>query len=605
MTQQDVNGDAVREVPVLIIGGGACGLTTSIALSALGVESLLVERHPGTSILAKAHILNPVTMEIFDKLGFADEVYDRGAPQETFSKTSWYTSLGGTEAWDRQLLYSVDSWGGGALAEAYAAVTPYVYGNLSQKLLEPILRRHAQERNPDGVLFAHEATTIEQLPDAVTVEIVDRDSGSRTTVRARYVVGADGGKTVGAAAGIPMIGPAPFVDIISVHFRADLSPYLEESLSLIRQIIRPVLDGSWVRCGLVAQGPTRWDKHSEEWHIAITQPIGGPRPSELDEGQMRERVRELLGLPDLELDVLRITNWLIENVVAERYREGRIFLAGDAAHRHSAMGGLGLNTGIQDAFALATKLAPVIHQTADPALLDTYDAERGPVGRRTAQWATFNFYNHLSAPSGFGMLPGAPPAHNRAVLEALFSDTEDGATRRERLAESFWTLRREFGQLDIELGYNYAASPAVVPDGTPAPPRDPAGHEHVPTARPGHRLPHAWLERDGTPVSTRHLFQPGAYLVLAGADGRAWCDAAASLAADLGHPIDALCVGEDLADPSGRFADVRGHGDSGALLVRPDGFVAFRAASDEVDPRATLERALRIALRRYSALAAV
>jgi 2,4-dichlorophenol 6-monooxygenase len=200
----------------------------------------------------------------------------------------------------------------------------------------------------------------------------------------------------------------------------------------------------------------------------------------------------------------------------------------------------------------------------------------------------------------FGVLPGAPVEHNRRSLEALFSDTEDGRRRFARLQEVFRTLRLEYGAADIELGFQYDHSPAVVPDGSHAPPSDPYGHQHVQTARPGHRLPHAWLDRFGQTVGTHDLLRVGAFLLLAGADGDAWCDAGDALQRELGLPIEPHCVGAPhaLRDRDDVWHAVRGHGPDGAILVRPDGHVAYRCSHRPDDPRAALESALLVALGR-------
>jgi 2,4-dichlorophenol 6-monooxygenase len=344
-------------------------------------------------------------------------------------------------------------------------------------------------------------------------------------------------------------------------------------------------------------GPTRFDRHCEEWHLAITLPLEmekerreyGPNDAIAD-------IRRLLKLPDLDPEIINITHWLVEGVSAKQYAFGRVLLAGDAAHRHSPMGGLGLNTAIQDAHNLAWKLAFVDQGKAGPALIRSYENERLPVGARNVEFATFSFFNHLGARAAFGMLPGAPTEHNRAVLEALFSDTSEGQIRQLRLYEIFQTLRFEFQAADVELGFHYGGSSVVVPDGSDAPPRDPAGHLYVPTARPGHRLPHAWLERDGGRISTHALLQPGAFLLLAGERGQEWLVELENEAAARGIAAAAYCVGgAELHDVDGEWERLRGHGSTGAVLVRPDGHVAFRAF-DDASPRARLADAFDTAL---------
>lgn len=595
-----------REVPVLVVGGGGAGLSAAVMLADLGVEALTIERHPSTSILPKAHILNPRTMEILDRHGLADDVYAAGAPIENLGATTWYTSLGGDEPWSRRVFFQTDAWGGGELAPAYAEMTAYVSGNLPQLHLEPLLRRHAERRAPEGVLFNCELTAIEQNEEGVAAQILDRANGETFTVHTQYVIAADGGKTVGHQIGVSMEGPEPFVSMISIHFAADLSEYIQEDQSIVRMLARPTVDGGWIRGGCIAMGPTRWDRHSEEWRVSVTLPIGSAHPDQYDEERATADVRRQLDIPGLEIDIKAISFWLLESVLADRYQVGRVFLAGDAAHRHSPMGGLGLNTGIQDVHNLTWKLAAVVKGQAGPGLLASYERERRPVGARNVQWATFNFYNHLAAGAGFGMLPGAPPEHNRAVLEALFAEGDDGENRRARLAEYYWTARREFQQLDIELGFDYADSQAVVADGTQRPPHDPLERNYQPVTRPGHRLPHAWLTRDGEALSTHHLIRPGRFLLLAGAAGAGWCEAARTAAEQLDVPIDAFRIGDgvELVDRDGTWLRVRQHEDDGAILVRPDGHVAFRSHGSGGDPTAVLGAALRSVLGLRSAVAA-
>lgn len=568
-------------------------------LSDLGADHLLVERHPGTALMPKAHELNPRTMEVLHHHGVAGDVYRRGAPFEHNCAARFYTSLGGSEVWHRRLLHREDAWSGGRLAEHYRPLTRFRYGNLPQNQLEPLLREHATQRNPGRVCFNHELTEFSQDPDGVTAVIRERDTGHERTVRAQYLLGADGGRTIGPAVGISLEGPEPFVHTVSVHFAADLSPWMDSDDAIIHSIVRPTLDGTWLRTGCLAMGPTRYDRHSEEWVATVTLPPGEEdRP--FDEQAAADGVRERLGIDDLEMRVLHFTRWRIDALLADRYRDGRVLIAGDAAHRHSPFGGLGLNTGIQDAHNVTWKLAAVLAGRADDGLLDAYEAERRPVGRRNVDFATTAFFGHLGVAGAFGVLPGAPPEHNRRALEALFADDEDGRRRFSRLQRMFATLSLEYGAADVELGFHYGDSPAVVPDGTEAPGSDPYGHVHVQTARPGHRLPHAWLDRYGELVATHDLLPVGGFLVLAGARGQAWCEAAAQLGARTGVPIEAHCIGAPhaLLDREEVWATLRGHGPDGAILVRPDGHVAYRSAGCPSDATAALEGALDVALGR-------
>jgi len=592
------------EVDVLIIGGGGCGLASSIMLSDLGVRHLLVERHPGTSLMPKAHQINPRTMEILTQHGVAEDVYRLGAPFEHNCAVRFYTSLGGTETWHRQPLHREDAWSGGTLTAHYRPLTACRHGNLPQKELEPLLRRHAEDRNPESVRFGYELIGFSQDADGVHASIRNTDDGSEFGVDALYMLAADGGRTVGPSLGIKLEGPEPFVSTISVHFAADLSPWMDSDDAVIHTIVRPELDGTWLRTGCLAMGPTRFDRHSEEWVASITLPPGNDG-LDYDVEAAAAGVRERLGIPDLELQILRFTRWQIEARLADRYRDGRVFIAGDAAHRHSPFGGLGLNTGIQDAHNLTWKLAAVVHGHADDSLLDSFEAERRPVGRRNVDFATTAFFGHLGVSGAFGVLPGAPAEHNRRALEALFADTEDGQRRRIRLHDMFRTLRLEYGAADVELGYEYGSSPAVFPDGSEPPPHDPYGHVYVQTARPGSRLPHAWLDRYGRPVSTHDLIETGAFLLLAGSEGEQWLQAVDEVGRQTGIRIVGHCVGgrAELRDRDDVWRELRGHGDDGAVLIRPDAHVAYRSSRLPPDPVSALQQALDVALSRRLAVA--
>ncbi|MEV4420965.1 FAD-dependent monooxygenase [Patulibacter sp. NPDC049589] len=586
------------EIPVLIVGGGAAGLSTSLMLGQLGTESLVIERHPGTAILPKAHVIHSRTMEILRAFGLDDAVREIGSPAGTFERTTWYTSLGGDEPWDGQILYSVPSWSGSDLQPYYERITGSLMANLPQHLLEPLLRRRAEEVNgADRVRFHHELVTLEDGDgDGVRATVRDRTSGETYGVRAQYVVGADGGKTVGQMLGIEMVGPKPFVDVVSLTFDADFSPYLQEDDSLIRLFLRPNVDGTVRRFSIIASGPDPWDRHCRHWRSGVVLPPGSEKhPEDYTVQNAVDDLRKLFELPELEIENVRMSHWLVESVLAERFRSGRTFLIGDAAHRHSPMGGLGLNTGVQDAHNLAWKLSAVVDGDADPSLLDSYEAERLPVARRRVEFATFSFFNHLSVGGSFGTVPGADPEFNRGVLTALFSDTPEGEMRRADLQEVFHTLRREFQHADLDLGYEYADSPAVVPDGTDAPPRDPVGHVYHPVARPGHRLPHAWFTTaDGDRVAAHDVVRQDAFVLFVGDDGEDWVRAAAATGRDRRFPIVVRRVGPggDLGDPDGTWAALRGHGEDGAVLVRPDGHVAFRAHGRVADPTGALQSAL-------------
>ncbi len=586
---------SVTNVPVLIVGGGGCGLTSSIFLSNLGVEHLLVERHPSTSHLPKAHYLNQRTMEVLRQHGVSESVYAVGAAIENFGKVRWQTTLCGGGPLDGRTIFEMDAFGGGALREQYEKDSPCLSSNYPQLRLEPLLRQQAEERAPGRILYHHELVEWSEGPDGVSAVVRNRDTDETFTVEATYMIAADGGKTVGPALGVEMKGPRGLLDMVATHFSADLSEWWDEEC-LITWFLNPAGSGSWGSGAMVPMGPM-WGRQSEEWVLYFA--FRPDDPERFDEAAIVPRMRDLLNLPDLDPTVHRVSHWVLEAVLADRYRVGRIFLAGDAAHRHPPTTGLGLNTAIQDAHNLTWKLAAVLNGTAGEALLDSYEAERRPIGMRNVDWALFTFLNHLVIDAGMGLMPGAPPEAQTAALDAYFSDTPMGETRRARAAEVIATQRTEFQAHDLEIGFAYGAG-ALVPDGSEAPPRDPMGSVYHPTTRPGHRLPHAWLEHGGERLSTHDLTGAGSHFaVLTGPGGESWCTAAAQVAGKLGVSIVGAVIGDggDYADPTGAWGALRQIDDEGAVLVRPDNHVAFRSTGPVDDPAGALADALDAILR--------
>lgn len=575
------------EVPVLIVGGGGCGLSASVFLSGHGVGHLLVERHADTSTLPKAHYLNQRTTEIFRQHGLDGAVAEQGAPPEKFGKVRWQTTLTGDGPLDARLIHEMDAFGGGALRETYAAAAPTMPVKLPQVRLEPILRRHAEERNPGRILFGHELTTLTDQGDRVVAEVRDAETGEVTTVEAQYVVAADGGRTVGAALGVEMQGLPALFDATTVYFSADLSEWWNEG-SLITWFLNP--ERPDLSSALIEMGPT-WGKNCEEWALHIT--LGDVDRS--DEQAVVAKIRTVLGLPDLELTLLQVTSWTVEAVIAENYRHGRVFLAGDAAHRQPPAVGLGLNTGIQDAHNLAWKLAAVTAGRAPDSLLDTYDAERRPIGQFNMAWAMSASSAHQVAIDGaVGLGQHVPPERRQMMFFMYFAPSPTGVAQRARAAEIFATHRGECQAHDVEMGFAYEQG-AVISDGSRPPARAPLGDVYEPTSRPGHLLPHAWIERGDRRLSTHDLAgTETGFVLITGPGGTPWTEAAAQVAEKFSVPIATAGIGDgaEYADVDGRWAAVRQITDEGAVLVRPDNHVAWRSASGSENPADVLGSAI-------------
>jgi len=531
------------EVPVLIVGGGPVGLTTSILLSRLGVASRLVERHPGTAFHPKARNINMRTMEIFRQCGVEDAIRAAGLAMERTVYLIWAESLAGREI-DRRVPRRSNTFGTAPSAVRHCLC--------AQDDLEPTLRQYAETLAPGTLAFGTELTRFEQDASGVTATV--RDANGERRIWAQYMIAADGARSrVRPALRIPLHGMAEVYRSVNVLMTADLSRWVKDRPAAIYLIQQPGL-----RCTfLTINGVNRWG-------FLINLP-GGASFEPYTPEHCAAIVRTAAGVPDLEVTILGIDPWVAASLVAERFRADRVFIAGDAAHEMPPTGGFGLNTGVQDVHNLAWKLAAVLKGWARPELLDTYDAERRP-------WGQFVTDEALASAISMGRGPQPGGASGDSPLRA----------------------RPEFhSELGVIFGASYT-SPAVIPDGTDPPAIENPVAEYVPTARPGGRAPHVWLRRNGDRVSTLDLVGMG-FAVFAGERGEAWRDAAHAVSASLGVPLTAYTVGAeaDIRDPEGQWAPAYGVVADGAVLVRPDGHVAWRQRSGVTDPVREMACAMR------------
>ena len=579
------------ETQVLIVGGGGAGLTASMLLSTMGVESYLVSALPTTSQLPKAHILNQRAMEIMSDVGTADEIYQRSTPPEAFSHTGIYVGFAGHKLAGRQIA-KLECWGTGGLNETWVAASPLLSTNLPQIRLEPILKKRADELSPDGLHFNHEVISIQQTTDKAIAVVRDKNSNEEYEVHATYVLACDGGRTVGRQLGIELVGLRKAASQVSFHISADFSPFNSDNDVLIRWIGMPHLSHQVV---MVPMGPTKWGSQSEEWVVHLNYPYDDPRS--LDDAKVEEDLRFALGIGDYPLQIHMISRWAAEGIVADKFSVGRVFVCGDAAHRHPPTGGLGLTSAMHDVQNICWKLALVLAGSADPHLLTTYETERRPVVERNVQRSLENAAQWGATWRGLGVMDKEKSVEEKwEHLERLWSDNPSDDEFKMHARNLFAHHSMEFQEQNVEYGYSYSSG-AVIDDGTaPTPNPDDIRLYNMET-RPGHPLPHAWVERKiGEKVSTIDLVKPGRFLLIAGEDGDAWKHAASSVSQELGVVIDAVSIGHthgDYLDPRLAWLKYRGISHEGAVLVRPDRFVAWRSIGAVPNPEVDLKQALK------------
>lgn len=579
-----------EQVPVLIVGGGGAGLTASMLLAGQGVEHLLVSARPQTSDLPKAHVLNQRAMEVLEDVGVAEAIAQRSTPAGQMAATAYYAGLAGPDPDYGRRLARLECWGAGGTDEHWSAASPWRQLNLPQIRLEPLLKARAEELSPGRIRFGHELVGLEQDGEGVRATVRDNATDRTYVVGCQYLLGADGGRRVAGLVGVEYEGLGVVTQTATLHVSADFSPWAKDPDVLLRWIFSPQ---AGVMVVMAPMGPDRWGPHSEEWVIHLNYPADDPRAQ--SDAQVEADARQALGLPDEPMKIHKITRWAVDAVLASAFRVGRVFLLGDAAHRHPPTGGLGLTSAIHDAQNLCWKVALVLGGHASPALLDTYEAERRPVDERNAQRSLENAVNHFATGAALGVSPDNTPGQNMAQLRRMWSGRREDAGHRSAVLRAMRAQSMEFSELNVEYGYCYQSA-AVVPDGTAAPvPADPI-RVYQPGTRPGSPLPHAWIDdEDGHRRPIKDLVAPGRFLLIAGEDGHAWCDAAQRLAAETGIPLDALRIGHldgDLYDPRCTWLRHRQIASDGAILVRPDRFVAWRHQTATNDPHTALADAL-------------
>ena len=571
---------------VMIVGTGPAGAATAALLASSGIKTFIINRYRWLANTPRAHITNQRCMEVLRDLGqeVEDEAYMYATEQDLMGENVFCESLAGEE------LGRMKSWGKHPLSRAeHQLSSPCQMNDLPQTFMEPLLFKTACSRGAQARMSCEYLSHVQDT-NGVTVTVKDRLTNKNFTVRAKYLVGADGGNSlVAEQEKLPFDGKMGVGGSMNILFRADLSKYVAHRPSVLYWVMQPGADVGGIGMGLV-----RMVRPWNEWLIVWGYDISKPAPV-IDAAMATQVARQLVGDLSLEIELISANTWTVNNMYATQMQKDRVFIMGDAAHRHPPSNGLGSNTSIQDAFNLAWKLALVVKGAASPKLLETYSQERAPIAKQIVTRANKSIGEFGPIFEALGMDGGVDHDKIRHNMDARCDATPAAEKQREALRKAIEFKKYEFDCHGVEMNQRYCSNAAVT-DGQmePAFEKDRELH-YAPTSWPGARVPHVWVfDAYGKRHSTLDLTGKGRFTILTGIGGDEWVKAAKALGKELGIEIATRVIGprRDYEDHVGDWARAREISDSGCLLVRPDHHVAWRAQSLGKSPAKDLATAL-------------
>lgn len=556
------------ETDVLIVGAGPSGAATSALLATYGIENIMINKYGGTAPTPRAHITNQRTMEVLRDLGLERRALEFATPQRQMAEHVYANTLVSEELGRLLTWYNHPKW-----KAEHDLASPCSVCDIPQTEMEPLLVHEAANRG-SKVLLNTEYLSQEQDEAGVTVTLRDHIKGQDFSVRCKYLVAADGGKSqIVKDIGLLLVGRGGLGGSIGVYFKGDLSRYVEHRQGDMYWLVQP-----GVGMGGHSIGVLRMVKPWDYW-VATSGFDIKTGPPDLTDDLARDIAYRLIGEKEVEIEVLEISTWTVNDICATENIRGRVVAMGDAVHRHPPMNGLGSNTCIQDAYNLAWKLAMILRGQAGHGLLQSYEDERVPVGEYIVKRANKSMAVVPNLLQSLGLDGAADAAGLEDCLASLKAPTQEAATKRARVRDAIDTSVVAFNTLGAELNQRYDSN-AVVADGTPDPgyAEDPDFHYEAST-RPGCHLPHVWLLQGRKKVSTFDLCGKGNFTLLTGLSGQAWVQAAEEVSNQLGIPIPVHVIGpgNTYDDIYGDFARMREVEEDGALLVRPDLFIGWRA----------------------------
>ncbi len=589
----------MKKTEILVIGAGPSGMVSALCLAKLGVSTIIVERNAGVNEHPKGHELNARSIEILEELGVSNEELTKEAsPFSDGARILFCQTI--NEEYGRIDLHENEARRA-KYEQHLKSKTPYL--NLSQTELEKILLRKVNENPLIELLYQHQWQSLAQDGTSVKSEILDRQKETTFNIESQYVLAADGaGSQCRKFVNIPFIGPDKVDDFVSAYFEHNLRDHIQTPAKLF-WMLNPEAAGTFIA------------HHIEKrWVYMFPIYLDYEKKETFTKTFLENRIKKALGDQSIDIDVKSINYWRMSAQIAETYRMKRVILVGDAAHRFPPTGGLGMNTGIADAHNIAWKIQAVIQGWANQRFLDTYETERKPIAKQNCEESLFNYHKILGVLEAFGLdrdglkklakFKNTPPITwlpstwvNKIVSIGAkmaykkMNKFHVNTAIKEKVLTTIADQIAHFDRIGLDIGYSYEQG-AIIPDGTDLEvPKDKVT-QYIPSARPGSRFPHIDFQKNTFPATSHDLLDYRFFTLLRNANGGQWETALGQFSNIIQQKIkvvrlDKLGLSDKVYE---ELIALCGIDQTGALLIRPDGHVAWRTKALKGKPTVELQR---------------